>query len=58
MSNLAVDWLEQAGVVVPRQVNGDTPVPLEISPLFALDAAELARKVDKDLRIAGPTYIG
>jgi len=57
MSNLAVDWLEQAGVQVPRLASGDAAVPVEISPLFALDAEELARKVDKTLRINGPTHL-
>ncbi len=31
-------------------------VPLEISPLFALDAEELAARVDRGTRIDGPTY--
>ena len=33
-------------------------VPLEISPLFALDAEEFARKVDRSTRIDGPRYFG
>jgi UDP-N-acetylglucosamine/UDP-N-acetylgalactosamine diphosphorylase len=58
MSNLAADWLEQAGVNVPRRASGAAAVPLEISPLFALDAQELAAKVDRRLRVEGPTYLG
>ena len=58
ISNLAGDWLEKAGVRIPRNANGDTSVPLEISPLYALDAEELARKVPRDIRIEGPTYLG
>jgi len=58
MSNLAADWLEQAGVQVPRLASGDAAVPVEISPLFALDAEELARKVDSAMRISGPTCLG
>jgi len=57
MSNLAADWLEKAGVAVPRQPNGDVAAPLEISPLFALDATELASKVDRGMKIEGPTYL-
>src|SRR5207253_10287491 len=38
MSNQAAQWLEKAGVKVPHTANGDAAVPLEISPLFALDA--------------------
>jgi UDP-N-acetylglucosamine/UDP-N-acetylgalactosamine diphosphorylase len=57
ISNLAADWLEQAGVRVPRKDNGDAAVPLEISPLYAFDAEELAERVDKQLRINGPLYL-
>jgi UDP-N-acetylglucosamine/UDP-N-acetylgalactosamine diphosphorylase len=58
ISNLAGDWLERAGVAVPRKDQGDVTVPLEISPLLGLDAEELARKVDPGLKIDGPTYLG
>jgi UDP-N-acetylglucosamine/UDP-N-acetylgalactosamine diphosphorylase len=57
ISNLAGAWLEKAGVAVPRQSNGDTAVPLEISPLYALDAEALAAKVSPGLRIGGPLYL-
>jgi UDP-N-acetylglucosamine/UDP-N-acetylgalactosamine diphosphorylase len=56
LSNLAADWLQQAGVTVPRQADGSAAVPLEISPLFALDAEELIRKVKSDVKIAGPMF--
>ncbi len=58
MSNLAADWLERAGATVPRQANGDSAVALEVSPLFALDAEELAAKVGKGTRIEKATYLG
>jgi UDP-N-acetylglucosamine/UDP-N-acetylgalactosamine diphosphorylase len=58
ISNLAADWLQRAGVKVPRQPSGDAAVPLEISPLFAQDAKELAAKVDPSLTIQRPTYLG
>jgi UDP-N-acetylglucosamine/UDP-N-acetylgalactosamine diphosphorylase len=58
MSNLAAEWLERAGVKVPRKTNGDAAVLLEISPLYALDADELAGKVDRGMRIEAPTYLG
>lgn len=57
MSNLAADWLEQAAVQVPRDSKGNVAVPLEISPLFALDAAELGAKVDRSLTVQGPLYL-
>jgi UDP-N-acetylglucosamine/UDP-N-acetylgalactosamine diphosphorylase len=58
VSNLAATWLEQAGITVPRQSSGDAAVPLEISPLFALTAEELTARVERGLRIEGPTYLG
>jgi UDP-N-acetylglucosamine/UDP-N-acetylgalactosamine diphosphorylase len=58
ISNLAGDWLERAGVKVPRRDNGDAAVPLEISRLYALDAEELASKVKPGMRIESATYFG
>jgi UDP-N-acetylglucosamine/UDP-N-acetylgalactosamine diphosphorylase len=57
MSNQAADWLENAGIAVPRHANGNAAVALEISPRYALDAEELAEKIDRRLNIAGPTYL-
>jgi UDP-N-acetylglucosamine/UDP-N-acetylgalactosamine diphosphorylase len=57
ISDLAGDWLEQAGVKVPLRPDGSTAVPLEISPLYALDAEELKAKVDPSTRIQGPTFL-
>lgn len=58
MSDLAAEWLARAGVSVPRRPDGSAAVPLEVSPLYALDAEELAAKVDRGLKIQGPTYLG
>ena len=58
MSALCASRLEQAGARVPRDERGAPRYPIEISPLFALDAAELAGKVPKDLNIAGPVLLG
>lgn len=52
MHGLACDWLEQAGVSVCRRDDW----PQEISPLLALDAEELARRVDRNMVINGPRY--
>ena len=54
----AADWLQRAGIDVPRDAQGSPAVALEVSPLFALDAEELARKVDRSLRVDRPTYLG
>jgi UDP-N-acetylglucosamine/UDP-N-acetylgalactosamine diphosphorylase len=55
LSDLAAHWLEKTGIAVPRLANGAAAVPLEISPLFALDSEEFANKVDRDARVTGPT---
>ncbi len=40
------EWLEQAGVAVPRDADGIVAAAIEISPLFALDADGLQGKVE------------
>ena len=50
-------WLSAAGVKVPTEAAGNATVPIEISPLFALDAGQVADKVDPTLPITGPTLL-
>jgi len=57
MSDLFGDWLERAGATVPRRPDGSVPFGLEISPLFALDAAELKSKLEPGLKVEGPLYL-
>jgi UDP-N-acetylglucosamine/UDP-N-acetylgalactosamine diphosphorylase len=57
MVSLFASWLEAAGINVPRTEDGKSKFALEISPLFALDAEELAAKVDKNLKICGDLYL-
>lgn len=52
MIALHTGWLRQAGATV------DPGVPVEISPLFALDAAELATKIPSGLKVTQGTYFG
>ncbi|MDP7636500.1 MAG: UDPGP type 1 family protein [Phycisphaerae bacterium] len=47
----AAAWLEAAGVAVPRDAEGQVAAAIEISPLFADSAEELARKIDPNLTI-------
>jgi len=56
----AAQWLEQAGINVPRDADGQIAAAIEISPLYALSADELAGKIDKDLQVpAGQNlYLG
>ena len=51
-------WLESAGVAVPRGADGRSRWPIEISPLFALDAEELKAKLPARLVIDGPLLLG
>ncbi len=53
----AADWLEHAGHQVPRDAQGHAKIALEISPLFALEAAEAAAKLPKNLRIDHGLYL-
>jgi UDP-N-acetylglucosamine/UDP-N-acetylgalactosamine diphosphorylase len=57
MSDLFGDWLERAGARVPRRPDGSVPFGLEISPLFALDAAELKASIEPGLAVDGPLYL-
>ena len=57
MSDLFGDWLERAGAIVPRRSDGSVLHKLEVSPLFALDAAELKTKIKLGLVVDGPLYL-
>ena len=49
MSNLFRDWLAAAGF----EIEGDDDRPIEISPEFALDRDELARRMKKERTLGG-----
>jgi len=49
--NLFGRWLENAGVKVKRDTECNVTVKIEISPLFALDGEELARKVKPGMKV-------
>ena len=57
MSDQFGNWLEQAGAVVPRRPDGSVPFGIEISPLFALDAAELKSKIEPGMVVERPIYL-
>jgi len=57
MSDLFAGWLERAGATVPRRPDGTVPFAIEISPLFALDAHELASKIDPGFVVERPIYL-
>lgn len=52
--DLATAWLERAGAHVAR----GTHLKVEISPLHALDADELASKIEPGRRVEGEVYLG
>jgi len=58
LSNMYGRWLREAGVEVPFGDDGNVKVPVEISPLFALDAEELARKIrGRTITFEGPVLL-
>jgi UDP-N-acetylglucosamine/UDP-N-acetylgalactosamine diphosphorylase len=57
MSDLHAGWLEHAGAAIPRRPDGSVPFGVEISPLFALDAAELKSKIEPGMVVEGPVYL-
>ncbi|MDP6543611.1 MAG: UDPGP type 1 family protein [Phycisphaerae bacterium] len=56
----AANWLEEAGVELPLDADGQVAAAIEISPLFADSAEELATRLDPDLTIASgqQLYLG
>ena len=58
MMRLWARWLEDAGARVPHDSNGHIGAPLEISPLFALDAEELKKKLSASFEVKLPLYLG
>ena len=44
MIRRATRWLEAAGWRIPRRADGEPDAQIEISPAFALDAADLAAR--------------
>jgi UDP-N-acetylglucosamine/UDP-N-acetylgalactosamine diphosphorylase len=57
MSDQFGSWLEQAGATVPRRPDGSVAFGIEISPLFALDPAELKAKIEPGLVVERPIYL-
>ena len=56
----AANWLEEAGVELPLDADGQVAAAIEISPLFADSAEELAAKLDPGLTITSgqQLYLG
>ncbi len=44
----AAEWLEHAGVIVPRDADGQVAAAIEISPLLATSKEQLARNIDRE----------
>jgi UDP-N-acetylglucosamine/UDP-N-acetylgalactosamine diphosphorylase len=57
ISNLYAGWLQRAGFELPRQANGDVAIPVEISPLFAMDAEELSKRLPPSWRLQGDSVL-
>jgi len=59
MVERAADWLESAGVTVPRKPDGSVDCLLEIAPSFALEKEDIKEKLDQipDIKPSGRIYI-
>jgi UDP-N-acetylglucosamine/UDP-N-acetylgalactosamine diphosphorylase len=42
----AAEWLEHAGIIVPRDADGQVAAAIEVSPLLATSQEQLARNID------------
>ena len=58
LKNTYGNWLEAAGIPIPRGEEGNVIPNVEISPLFALDEQELKTKKDQIIIGEGDIYIG
>ena len=57
LTRLFAGWLEQAGARVRRDDAGEVPFDIEISPLYALDASELATRIEPGAVVDGPLLL-
>jgi UDP-N-acetylglucosamine/UDP-N-acetylgalactosamine diphosphorylase len=58
MINFYGQWLERAGVSIPRDAHGNVIGRIEVSPHFAHDADELASKITPGFNFEDPLYLG
>jgi len=58
MSNYFGNWLEKAGIYVPRDKNGDVKGFIEISPFYARNLDEFLEKKDEEIEFKDSLYIG
>jgi UDP-N-acetylglucosamine pyrophosphorylase len=58
MTELFARWLEECGSQVARGADGVVPFPIEINPLRAMSAAELAAGGDVPAVVDGPLLLG
>jgi len=58
MCNLFGSWLEEAGVDVSRDEDGNVVGEIEISPLYASSSDELRMKLPRDFIFKTPLYLG
>ena len=57
MTELFAGWLEECGTRVVRDPAGTVPFPIEISPLRAMSAADLAESGDVPALVEGPLLL-
>ena len=57
LCNLYGGWLEQNGVDIPKNEQGDVKADIEISPLFALNETELKNKNVNIIKVESGLYL-
>ncbi len=57
LSNLFAEWLNRCGVEAARRPDGAAAMPIEISPLFALDGEELRDQLDIEGPVTEPLLL-
>jgi UDP-N-acetylglucosamine/UDP-N-acetylgalactosamine diphosphorylase len=59
MTARAADWLESAGVTVPRKPDGSADCLIEIAPSFALEKEDIKEKLNQipDIKRSGRIYL-
>jgi UDP-N-acetylglucosamine/UDP-N-acetylgalactosamine diphosphorylase len=53
LSNYAARMLNQAGIAIPLNDNGDTLSKIEMSYLYAMDVDDLMGKIDPNMKVDG-----
>ena len=59
MVDRAADWLESAGITIPRKADGSVDCVIEIAPSFALGKEDIKAKLNQipDIKSGDELYL-